>query len=192
MAPTRSQITRRDDDRELQTVQTIVCLPPRKASAACVVRYGPAVRFSARLGSCRIALGEGPLTEPTADTRACQWELVKMPHTCLSRYPSGSAQLGGFATVRFRAALKQKRACADRRDQQGCLNRAPTAGLNFRTHFPEIPPVAKATERVVGLGSQSANVQDNRQRLGDIFGKGNSQRLQPQPPDQTLKHYTAP
>jgi hypothetical protein len=24
-------------------------------------------------------LGEGPLTEPTADTRACRWELVKMP-----------------------------------------------------------------------------------------------------------------
>jgi hypothetical protein len=23
--------------------------------------------------------GEGPMTKPTADTRACRWELVKMP-----------------------------------------------------------------------------------------------------------------
>ena len=30
-------------------------------------------------------LGEGPLTEPTADTRACRWELVKMPH---KRHPA--------------------------------------------------------------------------------------------------------
>jgi hypothetical protein len=41
----RSQITRRDDDRERQTVQTIVGLPARKASAACVVFYGHAARF---------------------------------------------------------------------------------------------------------------------------------------------------
>jgi len=45
LAPTRSQITRRDDDRELQTEQTIVGLLAQKASAACVVFYGRAVRF---------------------------------------------------------------------------------------------------------------------------------------------------
>src|SRR5438477_4772646 len=30
-------------------------------------------------------LGEGPMAEPTADTRACRWELVKMPHSCRSQ-----------------------------------------------------------------------------------------------------------
>jgi hypothetical protein len=77
LAVTRSQITRRDDDRELQTVQTIVGLPARKlqppawsATAARSV-FGASRQLPDRLG-------EGPLTEPTADTRACRWELVKM------------------------------------------------------------------------------------------------------------------
>jgi hypothetical protein len=36
LAATRSQITRRDDDRELQAAQTIVGLPPRKLQPNCL------------------------------------------------------------------------------------------------------------------------------------------------------------
>jgi len=78
-AAARSQITPRNDDRERQTEQTIVGLPPRKlqppawSATAARFRFGASRQLPDRLG-------EGPLTEPTADTRACRWELVKMPH----------------------------------------------------------------------------------------------------------------
>jgi hypothetical protein len=39
--------------------------------------------------------GEGPLTEPTPAVRPRPGERLFMPHTCRSRYPPGSAQLGG-------------------------------------------------------------------------------------------------
>src|SRR5215471_12868753 len=39
--------------------------------------------------------GEGLLTEPIAGAEPGRQELVFMPHTCRSRYPSGSAQLVG-------------------------------------------------------------------------------------------------
>src|SRR6516162_8673447 len=42
--------------------------------------------------------GDGLLTEQIADARGYCRELVKMPHTCRSRYPPGSAQLGGLRT----------------------------------------------------------------------------------------------
>ena len=42
--------------------------------------------------------GEGPVTEPTPAVERSRRERVLMPHTCRSRYPPGSAQLGGFET----------------------------------------------------------------------------------------------
>jgi hypothetical protein len=41
---------------------------------------------------------EGLLTEPTAAAQPRRQEPLFMPHTCRSRYPPGSAQLGGKAT----------------------------------------------------------------------------------------------
>jgi len=52
-------------------------------------------------------LGEGPLTEPTADTRACRWELVKMPQR---RHSQPGAN--GSSTVR-KAASSIASACDD-------------------------------------------------------------------------------
>ena len=87
-AATRSLITPRDDDRELQTEQTIVGLPPRKlqppawsATAARSV-FGASRQLPDRLG-------ERPLTESRADTRACRWEMVKMPRSGPLRQPRG-------------------------------------------------------------------------------------------------------
>jgi hypothetical protein len=37
----------------------------------------------------------GPLSNPTTAAQCWRWEPLFMPHTCRSRYPPGSAQLGG-------------------------------------------------------------------------------------------------
>jgi hypothetical protein len=49
--------------------------------------------------------GEGPLTEHITATQAQPPERVFMPHTCRSRYSSGSAQLGGFLRFQIWAAF---------------------------------------------------------------------------------------
>jgi hypothetical protein len=104
LAATRSQITRRDDDRELQTEQTIVGLPARKlqppASSATAARsvFGASRQLPDRLG-------EGPLT----DTWACRWELVKMPHFGHWSTPAWLFQEGGnriFSLAAFGSAAK--------------------------------------------------------------------------------------
>ena len=49
--------------------------------------------------------GQGLLTEPTTGAQVGRRELVFMPHTCRSQYPSGPAQLRGIRTVRRPGAL---------------------------------------------------------------------------------------
>src|SRR5229473_4777447 len=94
LAATRSQITRRDDDRELQTEQRIVGLPARKlqpdrtdarswfgmtfAKETPAWRATPAVRFR-RLSPVASRPGEGRLTDPIAGAQAWRPELVFMP-----------------------------------------------------------------------------------------------------------------
>jgi hypothetical protein len=72
---------------------------------------------------------EGPLTEPTAGAQPWPRERVLMPHTCRSRYPSGSAQLGGNRTF-MRAGLRPpdgpKAADVNR------VTRAPIRALDIR------------------------------------------------------------
>ena len=57
---------------------------------------GPANGRSRRVSLVAPRPREGPLTEPIAGTEPRPQERVLMPHTCRSRYPPGSAQLGGY------------------------------------------------------------------------------------------------
>jgi hypothetical protein len=101
LAATRSQITPRDDDRELQTEQAIVGLPPRKLQpdrmdarswfGMTFAKESPAwcamaaVRFR-RVSPVAPRPREGPLTEPTAGAQPWPRERVLMPHPGPSRY----------------------------------------------------------------------------------------------------------
>jgi len=48
---------------------------------------------------------DGPLSDHRAGGQPAQRELVFMPHTCRSRYSSGSVQLGGFLRFQICAAF---------------------------------------------------------------------------------------
>jgi len=56
---------------------------------------------SRRVSLIPVHPGEGRVIERTAAIRPRQRELVFMPHTCRSRHPPGSAQLGGEGVVHF-------------------------------------------------------------------------------------------
>jgi hypothetical protein len=49
-----------------------------------------------RVSPVAVGPGEGPLTEPTADPRACRWELAKMPLKRPCRRDRGTARSGGL------------------------------------------------------------------------------------------------
>jgi len=61
-------------------------------------RHAPAVEFSGMLLPVAALCDERLLSEPTAVAHPCLREPLFMPHTCRSRYPPGSAQLGGEQT----------------------------------------------------------------------------------------------
>jgi len=58
------------------------------------IDLGPVNDQNRRVLPIAVRLGEGPLTERTAGVQPRPRERVFMPHTCRSRYPPGSAQLG--------------------------------------------------------------------------------------------------
>ena len=65
----------------------------------------PGERMQTALFRVAVHPGEGLLTEPTPAVRPWSRERVFMPHTCRSRYPPGSAQLGGKRSLAIAGAM---------------------------------------------------------------------------------------